>query len=278
MQRRPRALTAALLVALLGLGAAALGLGGGDEAAARIIGGTPVQQGELRSVVFIEYLVPNGKHEIVACTGTVIAPRFVLTAAHCVWPENVRFDVANLRVIVGDVKVTGPDRRVLGVTRAIQHPDWDLYSGRNDLALLELATPARVPAMPLASRRFWSPGEEATIAGWGKTDRQQKTLTYVMHRARTTVRGYPECRRDEVAAGQICARDAIADKSSNCFGDSGGPLLVRRASDHRLVEIGVLFGGSYCNPDELTIFNSVVAGHRWVTRSLREAGETLPTG
>jgi secreted trypsin-like serine protease len=234
-----------------------------------ILGGEPVETGELRSLAFVAYLVPNGKDEAVVCTGTVIAPRLVLTAAHCVRPPHVRVSVKNFRVVVGDVNWKGPDRKVLDVVQVMSYPRH--HGGKGDAALLELATAAKAPPLPLAGRRFWSSGSEAELAGWGVLHPDQHTATYLLHRAATAILGSSECRKAGGHPGQICAEDAPPQKTSACYGDSGGPLLMRRPGDRRLVQIGVVHGGNYCDPESPTLLTSTVPIFSWVRARMAEA-------
>jgi secreted trypsin-like serine protease len=232
-----------------------------------IRGGTAVHQGELPALVFIAYLIPDGD-EAVACTGTVIAPRLVLTAAHCVDIAKVRVEAENFRVSVGAVTWTRATLSRESVVGFETDPGYDPGRGTDDAALLELETPVAVPPLQLARRLFWSAGTEAEMAGWGKTSpEQRKQPTYVLHRAPTTVLGFAACRQETALVGQLCAEQPPPrQRTSACYGDSGGPLLAHRPGDGRVVEIGIVHGGESfgCNPRYASTYTSSVAIHGWV--------------
>src|SRR5690242_21433135 len=80
-RRLPAILVGATLALALCLPAFASASGG---AKASIVGG---QAATIEQFPYLAYIEAGNKHSGFSCTGTVVAPRVVLTAAHCV--ENV---------------------------------------------------------------------------------------------------------------------------------------------------------------------------------------------
>lgn len=275
--RLRRALAALGCAAILAAGALAAGAGatspGGASDLPLIRGGKVAAEGDLPALAFVAYLIPNGTDEAITCTGTVIAPTVVMTAAHCVHPRGVRVLPENFRVIAGAVAWKPAVDSASRVVKVDTFPRYSESTGAGDVALLELEAPVAVPPLQFASRAFWSAGTKAQEAGWGRTEPKQRVPTYLLHRAATSVLGDAECRYEGRARGQICAKQLPKLKASPCFGDSGGPLLSHRPGDGRLVEIGVLHGGvsGRCSPRFAVTYTSTVPVAHWVRARLREA-------
>lgn len=81
------------------------------------------------------------------CTGTLVAPDLVLTAAHCLYDKSngARFDAWQLEFKAGYAQ--GRETAHAYVKKAVTHPDYDvgrqgnLQNLRHDLALLQLENP-----------------------------------------------------------------------------------------------------------------------------------------
>ncbi|KAF4528866.1 hypothetical protein B566_EDAN016343 [Ephemera danica] len=100
----------------------------------RIIGGTAAQNYQFPWQVFITFAVNNQGY---ACGGSIIAPRWILTAAHCTARSS------SFEIIVG---ATNLKKREPGVAKFVTdlvhtHSEYNSETLENDIALLELRRP-----------------------------------------------------------------------------------------------------------------------------------------
>lgn len=199
-----------------------------------IIGGRKVAQGKDSFMAFV--LIQNAG-ETVQCGGSLIAPSFVLTAAHCVQDDQAEVLAPDaFTVAIGAANLNGvPSSRIRGVISVEQHPDWDPITFENDAAVLELDVEApeniAVPIAMVAAGQttFDGAGQTAEVAGWGITSSgfpashlQQASVDIVADS--TCQAAYPDPEQGFVASVMICA---AAPGRDSCQGDSGGPLFVQ---------------------------------------------------
>lgn len=213
-----------------------------QHARVAVIGGQSARPG---TFPWMAYVLDFHGDEVGQCSGTVIAPNFVLTAGHCA--ENMQTGVVNeasgYRVTTGNVDWAAPaaDIQVSGVSRVIVCSCFDRHTLVGDVALLQLSTPTTAPPVTLASSPLG--GTAAVLAGWGKTYSAQQTPVEQLQWAQTLVQRPQHCEREASlfsAAGDVCAIDPSAHRTGVCEGDSGGPLLVADPSAAGgLAQIGV---------------------------------------
>jgi V8-like Glu-specific endopeptidase len=184
------------------------------------------------------------------CSGTLVAPNIVLTAAHCVYGVSP----TDLEVLVG-VSTNSPDQTI-GVANAIAYPTYqgevEGVLGGVDLGAITLATPLMVP--PIAARTDTTDTEltnaAITLVGYGADDG-------------TTSSGVGIRRSVIVETGSVCSRLVRAGNAdaNACFGDSGGAVLLGGS----LVAV-ISGGGQGCYaPTELTRLD---AHADWITEVL----------
>jgi secreted trypsin-like serine protease len=249
---------AIVLVVLLGALAVAGTAQADGGARASIVNGHAATIAEFPSLAYIEAREGNGGF---ACTGTVIAPRVVLTAGHCVEdPETGRITPAQDYLVatgVAEPGKAGPGN-VFRVAEAHAFPEFDPGALRGDAALLILSAPTAAPALPLAGAAdlgLYAGGATVQLAGWGLTSANAKQPPPSLRATTTMVQSTTLCRNKTRSyyppfspALQLCTLPPTAKKSGGCFGDSGGPAIGQRA-DGSPVELGIISTGAPgCDP------------------------------
>ena len=244
VEKKRLSLLIASLAAVLSCSALAKDSRGGGDSPPRIIGGQDAVEGAWPWQALVE--VGPG-----ACGGSLIAPTWVLTAAHCFLNEDQSAvavpPTTDIRVILGRLDLStnaGEEFTGPGIARVIVHPDYHPLTGAamgndSDIALIELATASsQQPVQLLGSTevQLAAPGVAATATGWGATGVDEETgeptgeptilqqISLPIVDCSTT--GYSA---EEISVNMICAGGQTGEDT--CSGDSGGPLVVPDGSD-----------------------------------------------
>ena len=241
-----------------------------------IIGGEPVPRERFPSVVRID---GNGWF----CTGSFVAKKWVLTAAHCVRDHGTPISPESITVIEGE-------DRGSNVKQVIIHPQY--YSGgagfRYDAALLEMIDSFDSEAEGIVPVRLLTPEERAlyapsgtlaTAVGYGRKENDE--WSYSLRYVDIPLSLPEDCRRDysflheeEIAHDfTLCA--GAPGKGVNS-GDSGGPLLVRVGEARGQVGIASIRGRSSSGEPVVSVYTRVPSIYDWIQANV--LGETVLVG
>ena len=237
----PSARVAAVVAAL-----ACAAFAGAAQAAptgpAPFAGGSPVPAGSGGFVAGLR--TPGTTHFF--CTGSLVSPNWVLTAAHCA-------DNGAIEVVVGDTNLndSADAAEQRAVDRVVVNPRWGGDTGdKYDVALLHLTSPSTLPTVefgvspalvkgakrcvqqrlviaPWNSPAYLLPCQigAGTAFGWGRTPKSGNQTSSTLNQAKTRI-------------FDLGPRAFWRVKAGACPGDSGGPLMVQQP-DGRLTQIGV---------------------------------------
>ena len=275
--QRRHALTSsfALLVALL---VAALT----PPPAGAIVGGTTQVSDSLTApLAFIQIAEPHG---LAGCSGTLIAPAVVMTAAHCVYETTKHGNLLGiappsaLSVRVGSRDVSNATLGVsVRVVAVLPQPyyRWDGTHHFHDIALLALDRPLSQTPARLAEQRPGA-GKSLLIAGYGRSSTKDRRGPSQLRIGQIEAADPATCHLISEAfnpswlfCGSASSDHLVVPGGTACFGDSGGPAFASENTAGNVVVEGVISYGSGVDCESSRSYLTLVSSERgFIDRAL----------
>ncbi|MBT3153358.1 trypsin-like serine protease [Streptomyces sp. CHD11] len=173
------------------------------------------------------------------CSGAVVAPTKILTAAHCAkgydWHNNGAIVTGTAQLPSADGDLHGGT--VSGVWRQWNDPRYNANTIDNDIALLTLPAPVRATPIRMTTAgdtASYAAGTNAKVYGWGRTSSTSQAISETLKTATLPIQSDATCTdawgSDFVKGHMVCAGEPASGSdegtTSACNGDSGGPLVV----------------------------------------------------
>ncbi|KAM6970652.1 transmembrane protease serine 13b [Aplochiton taeniatus] len=243
----------------------------GQTQSTKIIGGTDSKLGDWPWQVSLHF---NGFH---TCGGSLVAPDFVVTAAHC-FPKPDYMIASNWKVYMGTVS-----QKNLGVPsfvqKIIRHEMYNAVTNDFDIALLKLSQPVSFskniqPVCLPSFDKVFAPGIKCYTTGFGTTQSGAAQGSPSLKEVEVDILESSLCNTNTVYGGRIttnmlCAGDLKGGKDS-CQGDSGGPLVCKDTAQWYLA--GVTSWGIGCGgPNKPGVYSRVTNLIPWVYSKMQQA-------
>jgi len=282
----------------------------GKEGTTRIVGGQTSRSGKYPWLVGLwdARNASKTQKEAVSCGGTLIASRWVVTAAHCIWyVENGRWykhTKDNLYVVLGEFDISSTSdsfdtnrKEVRLQIDPIVHQNYNRITLSNDIALLKLAEDINLntytPACLATSGADYT-GQNGRLYGWGSLRSCPQEWPDILQEVEVGIISDAACEaqssnsvidrdpntgrcrtrsasyRDQISDEMLCAG---APGKDSCQGDSGGPFTVKESTTEQHELVGVVSWGYGCAANGLSgVYAEVAKLRGWIDDKIAANG------
>ncbi len=215
------------------------------------------------------------------CSGVLLSPKLVLTAAHCMPAEYFcDFGICSsefLEFTLGPSKFDGPEVTRVGADYFVYHPDhqWSHDTvGRHDVGIIRLK---EAQILSEGYPEIWggleglNPGMALTIVGYGKFTSETSSIGF-KRKAEVSFLGWVDEAAPYDTFGPSFADNLVLGTlpgvyRNACHGDSGGPAFFHDQGKDKIVGIAHAGPGT-C--DGHGRYVNMVSHYDWIVETARE--------
>ena len=241
-----------------------------------IVGGDTATDGEFPFLVRLYINIGNSSY---LCSGSLLSPTWVITAAHCL--DGAAASGVSIRA-GSNQKSSGGE--IVGANRLYMHPGYNSSTYDNDIALINLSAAVSAPKTGSIDRlsnnesSAMPEGSAVWVAGWGTTASGGNTSENLL-KVSVNVSYPASCAANssylssEITDNMICAGVPAGGRDA-CQGDSGGPLFRYDNNDVWLA--GIVSWGYGCAVSYYPGVYARVANYdAWINQTMNAAsGDT----
>ncbi|XP_017145892.1 venom serine protease [Drosophila miranda] len=242
----------------------------------RIANGQQAADNEFPSMVALKDVTSNQPS---FCGGTIVAHRYILTAAHCTLQIK---QATNIVAIAGTNNLQNPSNsryyQQYAIQQMIRHEQYeDEPDVKNDIAVLITAQnilwsrgvgPICLP--PVGTTQTFS-YQTVDVIGWGTLFFAGPTSA-AMQKINLMVVNNQDCQTEyndvaEIYPNQMCTYDYSGNARDSCQYDSGGPVILRSSKQFLL---GIISFGKSCAANAYPMgVNTRITSHiSWIRQKI----------
>ncbi|XP_039238214.1 transmembrane protease serine 6 isoform X3 [Pipra filicauda] len=235
----------------------------------RIVGGLNSVEGEWPWQASLQV---RGRH---ICGGTLIADRWVVSAAHCFQDERLA-SPSIWTVYLGKYfqNATSHTEVSFKVIRLFLHPYYEEDSHDYDVALLQLDHPVIIspliqPICLPAPSHFFEPGLHCWITGWGAL-KEGGHISNILQKVDVQLIQQNICSEAYhymITPRMLCA-GYYKGKKNACQGDSGGPLACKEPSGRWFLAGLVSWGMGCAHPNNYGVYTRITQVLGWIKQTM----------